>query len=113
MTYSRTVATWPSVLWAWQALHELPGLKPMDYVGQPGERRVHPVRKRGHAKGAGGCLGQHGQYEVLEVSQSGVASELGLQHSRQEFNDGDELDPRGSLLVVQPGRLHELRLPIT
>ena len=117
MTYLRTVSTCPgaaattasqpasvrsgvgraAVLGAREALDQAAVLQPANHVGQPRERGVRALGERRHPQRALGRLGEHREHEVLEVGQSGVAPQLGVQHPGQQLDDRDQPHPRGAL----------------
>ena len=58
-----------------------------------------------HPQGVVGCLGQHRQDHVFEVADPGVALQLTVQRTRQQFDHADEPQPGLLLCWGEPSGL--------
>lgn len=131
MTCSRTVATWPGAAARTVAhptsvsvtlvarpsvgqgyLSTSPRMGEASYdVRETRQGGVGRASQLGHPQRAQRGLREHRQHVVLELGEAGVATDLGVQHTGQQLEDGGQAQPPRAVDAVRPPGRRRRRRP--
>ena len=99
------------VLRTGKSFHEAAVLEPRHHMGQSGRSRVGLRRQRTHPQRPFRRLREHGQNEVFEVHQPGIATQLRVEHPGQQLQNRRKAHPRRPLTLTQAFDTHATIVP--